>query len=224
MKKMEIYSCRSDLGNDNIIYFNNLNNEDMVINKLVKELSIYFKMNHLNKNSHLFIVGLGNDNHTSDSVGPKTLKYINVNAYLENIGIKLNKVKVSALEPGTMGETGIKTEKTIKSIVNIIKPDLVILIDSIICDDIKFLNKSIQLNDKGITPGSGLSGFNFKIDSNTLKTPTIVIGVTTAIEIKFNNNENNIPYLLSTKDIDTYVDNISRIIGISINKAIDEIN
>ena len=43
---------------------------------------------HIKKTDHIFIVGLGNDNHTADSVGPKTLKSINFNAYLNNIGFK----------------------------------------------------------------------------------------------------------------------------------------
>ncbi|MBR6113236.1 MAG: GPR endopeptidase, partial [Bacilli bacterium] len=177
------------------------------------------------KKDHIFIVGLGNENHTADSIGPKTLKHIQVNSFLENIGVEISGNKVSALEPGVLGETGILTDKIISSVSKEIKPDLIILIDSFVSDDINYLNKTIEITNYGINPGSGLKGINSKIDKTTLGIPILVIGVVTAIEIKFtnDNNINFIPYLLSTKDIDEFVINISKIIGQSINEAISDL-
>jgi len=252
MKNYNIYPYRTDLifSNQNIIdinnnqteinilsniykeniyktiLFNNLNNTKNIENALSKEILFFFNSMNIHKNSHIFIVGLGNINHTADSTGPKVLKHIKVNSYLENIGIKISGNKVSALEPGVLGETGILTEKIIKSVSNEIKPDLIILIDSYVSDNISYLNKTIQINNSGISPGSGIKGINTKIDKKSLGIPVLVIGVTTAIEIKFTNDTNNnnfIPYLLSTKDIDEFIDNISKIIGNSINKSINDL-
>ena len=218
---IKIYTCKKEKYTYKTINYNRINNQ--LINILTKELIYFFHKNSINYNSHILVVGLGNDNYTADSVGPKTLKHIKVNSYLENIGIKIKGPKVSALEPGVLGETGILTEKIIKSIVNDIKPDLVILIDSYVSRSINFLNKTIQISDEGMNTGHGLKGLNSTIDKKILKTPIIIMGVVTAIEIKFTKekNKNYIPYLLSTKDIDNYVTSISEIVGNSINNAIN---
>ena len=204
------------------IFFNNLEN---VENILKLEIQHFFDKLNIKKGNHIFVVGLGNDNHTADSVGPKTLKHIKVNSYLKNLEIETDKTIVSALEPGVLGETGIMTNKIIKSVVDEIKPDLVILIDSFVSGNINYLNKTIEVTDFGLNPGGGLKGINEKIDNETLGIPVIVIGVTTSIEVKFTNEENKnfIPYLLSSKDVDDYVNKISLIVGESINASIDDL-
>ena len=224
-----IFSYKDDLSNyennsyKNII-FNNLNNKVEIKNQLKKELLSYLKSMNIKKSNHIFIVGLGNDNHTADSIGPKTLKHIRVNSYLEKLGIKIIGNKVSALEPGVLGETGIITERIISSVSKEIKPDLVILIDSFVSDDINNLNKCIHINNIGLNPASGLSSLNKTIDKKLLGIPVLVIGVVTSILVKFTNGcENYIPYLLCTKDIDEYVYNISKIIGEGINEVISDL-
>ena len=207
------------------IFFNDLNNKESIKKILKNEILFFLHEMDITKKNHIFIVGLGNENHTADSIGPKVLKHINVNSFLENIGIEINGNKISALEPGVLSETGILTDKIISSVSKEIKPDLIILIDSFVSDDINYLNKTIEITNYGINPGSGLKGINSKIDKTTLGIPILVIGVVTAIEIKFtsDNNINFIPYLLSTKDIDEFVINISKIIGQSINEAISDL-
>ena len=198
-----------------IFFGNKLNNVKEI---LVKEIEFFFKYMNIKNNSHIFVVGLGNDNYTADSVGCKVLKYIRVNSYLENFGININGVKVSAMEPGVLGETGILTERTILSMSKEINPDLVILIDSFVSDDINYLNKSIEINNNGIKSGGGINGINSIIDKKLLDIPVLVIGVSTASLVKI--KDKDISYLLTTKDIDKYVNNISEVIGLAINEAI----
>lgn len=235
MKKYNIYPYRTDLTinnkkillnneieviediDKNIIYktiiFNNITNKLKEI--IVKELLFFYKKTR-NNLKHFLIIGIGNDNYTSDSIGPKILKHIKVNYNLENPDIK-----VSALEPGAFGETGILTEKIISSITKEIKPDIILLLDSYITDDINYLNKTIEINNKGLYPGAGISNINSKIDEESINTPIIVIGVPTAVEVKFSNtNKNFKPYILSTKDVDKYINNISKLIGESLNESI----
>ena len=178
---------------------------------------IYFiKKMGISKDKHFFIVGLGNENHTADSIGPKVIKYINVNSHFEDMGIHINNAKISALEPGVLGQTGINTKRIIESVVEEIKPNIVILIDSYVSKNIDYLNHTIQITNEGIIPGSGLKSINSEISYKTLKIPVLVIGVTTAIEIK----NNHISYILSSKDIDDYVSQISKIIGETINDTL----
>ena len=161
-------------------------------------------------------MGLGNDNHTADSVGPKVLKYIKVNGYLKNFNYK--KQLVSALEPGVMGETGIVTERIIASVSKEIKPDIIIVIDSFVTNNINYLNKSIEITDLGLDIGSGIKKINSKIDKETLGIPIMAIGVPTAVEVNFKDDKLN--YLLSSKEIDDYVIKIARIIGNCLNEVI----
>ena len=112
------------------------------------------------------------------------------------------------------------TERIIESIIKEIKPNLVILIDSFLSNNIKKLNKTIEINNYGVSTGMGIKELNSNIDINTLGLPIIVIGVPTAIEIKFNED---LPYILSTKDVDLYVNQISQVIGIAINETINDL-
>ena len=202
------------------IYFKNTNN----LKKILKEnILYYFNKLKISKDNHVFIVGLGNENHTADSVGPKVLKHIKVNTYFNNFGINIKGIKVSAIEPGVLSTTGIDTFKIIKSVCDEIKPNLVILIDSMVCDEINYLNKVIEISDMGISCGSGIKGINTPINKENLGIPIISIGVVSAVEIKFKNkkNINFIPYLLSTKDIDEYVNEVSIIISEALNEVIN---
>lgn len=235
MKKYNIYPYHTDLiigkkkikltNNIEVIqhFQNNYTHKTIIFNTTSNKLKDILKNELINFTKeinikHLLIIGIGNDNYTSDSIGPKTLKHIKVNY---DIGIKPY-IKVSALEPGAYGETGILTEKIISSITKEIKPDLIILIDSYITDNINYLNKTIEINNKGLYPGSGISSINSKLDKESIDIPILVIGVPTAIEVKFsNNNKNYKPYLLSTKDVDKYINNISKLIGDSLNNFIN---
>lgn len=200
-----------------IVFQDNNSNLNRILKKEI--LSFLIKKN-INKKSHILVIGMGNDFYTPDAIGPYTLKYIKVNSYLENLGITLNEVKVSTLKPGVLGETGILSEKVITSVCNEIKPDFIIIIDSFVTSNINYLNHTIELNNYGISPGHGIKGINSFISEETLHIPLLVIGVTTAILVKFNNN----PYILSCKDIDEYALKISKTIGNSINMAIDSLN
>ena len=195
-----------------IIKFNNLNNH--LITTLKNELNFF--INKIKSKKSVLIIGLGNDNFTADSVGPKTLKGINVNAHLIDMGINTKNIKISALEPGVLGQTGIDTKRIIKSIIDEIKPDYLIIIDYFISNDINKIQKTIQITNEGITPGSGIIGINSKISKKTIGLPIIVIGVPTALETIINNQK----LILSTNNIDKYVLEISNIISSAINKCL----
>ena len=199
------------------IHYKNIYDEKIIKDFLKNELRFFFKKLNIDTTKHIFVIGLGNEANTADSIGPKSIKYITVNSHLYNIFDNITHPKISALEPGVLGTTGIDTFKIIESVSNEIKPDLIILIDSFVTNKISYLNKAIEINDYGITPGSGIHGNNVEIKKETLKVPVLVIGVPTALEFKKNEY---IPLLISTNDIDEYITKISKIIGTSINEII----
>ncbi len=197
-----------------IIKFSKNFDEKLLSKKILKSIKELFEIENIKKNFHVFVVGIGNDSHTADAVGPKVLKHIKVNTQFEYFDIEIVGNRVSTLEPGVLGETGIDTGKIVESIVDQIKPDVVIIIDAVVAKKINNLNTVIEITNAGMTPGSGVKANNYEIGSRTLNVPVIVIGVATAIEIK----RDNLTYLLSTSDIEKYVDQISRIIGETLNE------
>ncbi len=201
-----------------VIYIDDINNNKELINELSNKIFFFLKKINIKKSDHILIIGLGNENLASDSIGPKTLKHINVNSYLENLGIDIVGNKVSALEPGVLGTTGILTETIIKGVCDEIKPDLVILIDSYVSNDINMLCKYIEIKNTGLNPGSAIKGLDQVVDEELLGCKILSIGVFTAINIKVDNKSES--YILSLKNIDEFVLQISEILGISINNAI----
>ena len=204
-----------------IIEFSNINNTELIKEFLIKEISFFIKKKFNNKDFHAFVIGLGNENNTADSIGPKVLKNIKVNSYLESLNIPIIGNKVSTLEPGVLGQTGIETKKIIESVSKEINPECLILIDSYVTESFDYLNKSIQITDEGIIPGSGLYNYNDEISKKTMGIPVIVIGIPTAIEVNFISKENTkYPCIVSTKDIDSYVVKISKIISYALNEVL----
>lgn len=212
----KIYVDKSPINNNiyHTIYFNNTNNKEKLIDILTKEITFFLNYEGFNDNYFAFIVGLGNEAHTADAIGPKTVKSVASNAYLKELGININKY-VATLEPGVLGTTGIDTKRIVESVALEIKPDFAIIIDAFVTDDIKEINHTIIFSNDKITPGSGIKGINTEISKDTLGIPVIVIGVPTAVEIKKNKNT----YLLTNSSIDQDIINLSDIISQALNNT-----
>lgn len=214
--KLEIFKTKEKNNLYHIIKFQENITNSVLKSILKNELSFFIKQITSSSNPHVFIVGLGNSSHTADAIGPESLKYIKANSHLEELGAQIINFKISTLAPGVLGDTGIEVKRIIEGVITEIHPDFLIVIDSYVTNNIDFLNKSIQITDEGIIPGSGIGKFNSKINYKTVGIPVIVIGVPTAIEITF--KENNNYYLLTTNDIDTHIKNLAMIIGTSLNE------
>lgn len=176
--------------------------------------------NILPENVKTFLVaGLGNENITPDALGPlcasKILSTRHFENYLEE-DLFLSKLNpVSAISTGVLGQTGIETAEYIKGIVEIVKPDLVIIVDALATIKKSNLCKTIQITNTGITPGSGVGNYRKTIDKETLGVPVISIGVPTVISLE--NDENMI---VTPREIDTIVNRASSLIAMGINCAI----
>ena len=81
-----------------------------------------------------------------------------------------------------MGTTGIETFDIIKSVIDAVKPDFIITIDSLAALSIDRVNKTIQMTDTGIHPGSGIGNYRKEISKDTVGIPVIAIGVPTVVE------------------------------------------
>lgn len=153
--------------------------EEVFVNTLKRML----EENSIKEDSSVLIIGLGNEKSTPDALGPKSLNHVLVTRHLFKLGsVEEGYREVSILKPGVTGETGIETKDSILAIVENIKPNFVIVIDALATSSIDRLNKTIQISNSGITPGSGVNNSRISIDKETLKVPVIVIGVPTIID------------------------------------------
>ena len=151
---------------------------------LVKEIKDILNKNNIKDNYECLVIGLGNKKSTPDALGPMVIDNILVTRHLFelNADVKEGIRKVSAIIPGVMGNTGIETIDIIKGIVDNVKPKFIIVIDSLCASSIERLNKTIQLTDTGIHPGSGIGNIRKEISKDTLGIPVIAIGVPTVVE------------------------------------------
>ena len=145
------------------------------LKKLLKELNI--------ENKSCLIIGLGNSKSTPDSLGPLAINSIIVTKHIYDLGeLDEGFSVVSSFIPGVTGETGIETSDLIKNIIKSVKPDYVIAIDALASSSIDRVNKTIQITDTGIHPGSGVGNSRKEISKDTLDIPVIAIGVPTVVD------------------------------------------
>jgi spore protease len=131
------------------------------------------------------VVGLGNWNVTPDALGPKVVSKLMVTRHLKELvpdSIDEGVRPVCAIAPGVLGITGIETYEIIKGIVEKIKPNLIICIDALASRKMERVNKTIQIGNTGISPGSGVGNKRMEISERTLGVATVAIGVPTVVD------------------------------------------
>lgn len=159
------------------------NNQKKVLNVFSDQLKFLLKKCQIKDDDSCLVIGLGNSKSTPDSLGPLSINNILVTNHLFELhelsdGFR----RVSTINPGVMGTTGIETSDIILSIVNKIKPSFVIVIDALASFSIERVNKTIQMTDTGIHPGSGVGNSRKEISKDILGIPVIAIGVPTTVD------------------------------------------
>ena len=156
-----------------------------------------------NYEDSILVVGLGNEGVTPDSLGPKVMKGIDVTRHLLNFAKELvesDTRSVSAISPGVLGTTGIETSEIVMAIVEKIKPNMLIVIDSLASSSIHRIGNTIQLSNTGITPGAGVRNKREGINQKVLGIPVIAIGVPTVVDMATITNEAIDKMLSSAKE------------------------
>lgn len=138
---------------------------------------------NLTKDSKVLVIGLGNEESTPDSLGPKSMNHVLVTRHLFLLGdVEEGYRNVASFKPSVTGVTGIETKDLIEGITEKIKPDLLIVIDALASNSINRLNKTIQITTSGISPGSGIGNNRVEISKETMNIPVIALGVPTVVE------------------------------------------
>jgi len=154
-----------------------------------KELAKQIKnVLHVEKEEYTaLVVGLGNRDVTPDALGPHTVECLNITRHIVReygkcaLGNDTCQM-ISAISPGVMAQTGMESFEIIKGIVDNIEADVVLVVDALAARNTKRLNRTIQIADTGIHPGSGVGNHRNEISKETLGVPVIAIGVPTVVD------------------------------------------
>lgn len=186
LNKQEAEQINKKPGNYTTIEFEDVTdhtNNEKLKTVFAEELKKLLKLENIKETDMCLIIGLGNEKSTPDSLGPLTVSKTLVTNYLYLYNsLEEGFRRVCAISPGVMGETGIETSDLLKSIVNTIKPNFVITIDALAASSVERVNKTIQMTDSGINPGSGVGNKRKEISKETLGIPTIAIGIPTVVD------------------------------------------
>ena len=165
-----------------LMKFDDDDSREKVINYLKDELIEIFGTDQSKKT---LIIGLGNWNITSDALGPRAVSKTLVTRHIfknYNKDYDDDFTEVSALSPGVMGITGLETSETVKSIVDMIKPDRGIAIDALASRKMERVNSTIQRSTAGISPGGGVGNKRKALNKDYLGVDVIAIGVPTVVD------------------------------------------
>lgn len=162
-------------------------------NEISKKLSLKItEMIGKDKKNKVLVVGLGNIYVTPDALGPKVVQNIEVTRHLLHLAKDLideNTRDVSAISPGVLGTTGIETYEIVNSVTNVVKPDIIIAIDSLASGSIHRIGKTIQLSNTGITPGAGVRNKRVGLKKENLGVDVIAVGIPTVVDMATITNE-----------------------------------
>ncbi len=152
---------------------------------LAKEL--YHMLPGREQEQSVLVVGLGNREVTADALGPQVVDNLCITRHIvKEYGKAAYNCKrinlVSALEPGVMARTGMETAEIVKGVVAETEPDVVIVIDALAARSTKRLNRTIQITNTGIQPGSGVGNHRNALTEESLGVPVIAIGIPTVVD------------------------------------------
>ncbi len=200
---------------------------------LAAELKKMIKFDYFLK---VLVVGLGNEKVTPDSLGPHTVDKVKITSHLFKIfecDGDWEMANVSGFNPSVTGVTGMETAELIEKAVSLVKPHVVIAVDSLAAKEMSRMSTTIQLCDTGIAPGAGMGNNRKEINEAALGCKVVAIGVPTVIDsrtllleaaeeisdwdVEGYIKRRNMDMIVTSTDIDQIIKNFSEIISNAIN-------
>ncbi|MDD4075917.1 MAG: GPR endopeptidase [Eubacteriales bacterium] len=155
---------------------------------------------------------------------------------------------VCAVAPGVLGVTGVETAEVVRGVAEHVKPSLILVIDSLASRRTARISTTIQLTDTGIQPGSGVGNARAAFTREAFDVPVIAIGVPMVVyastiaqdtlslladKMGFAQKEEELralaekiaeesfgPLIVTPKDIDAIVTDMSSIVADGVNMAL----
>ena len=135
----------------------------------------------------VLVVGLGNREITPDALGPDVVANLHITRHIiKEYGIQgmgeEHADSVSGIAPGVMAQTGMETMEIIRGVIEETEPDVIIAVDALAARSVRRLNRTIQITDTGIHPGSGVGNHRSGLTEETVGIKVIGIGVPTVVD------------------------------------------
>ena len=135
----------------------------------------------------VLVVGLGNREVTADALGPQVVDNLFITRHVVKeygkAAYGTQKIHlISSIEPGVTAKTGMEAAEIIRGVVEQTKPDVIIVIDALASRSTKRLNRTIQITNTGIQPGSGVGNHRNALTEESMGIPVIAIGVPTVVD------------------------------------------
>ena len=197
---------------------------------------------HIDREQSILVVGLGNREVTADALGPHVVDNLFITRHVvrEYGKAAYNAEKmhlISSMEPGVMAKTGMETAEIVKGVVEQTAPNVLLVIDALAARSIRRLNRTIQITDTGIQPGSGVGNHRHALTKESLGIPVIAIGVPTVVDaativrdaatMTRDTSEGTNPFselanmYVTSKDIDAVIKRLSYTVSEGINLALE---
>lgn len=189
----------------------------------------------------VLVIGLGNAALTADAVGPLTLDSVLITRHL----ISAMPRQFSGFRPvavqrtGVLGTTGVESAEAVRGLVEQVKPGLVIAVDALASRRMGRVCATVQLSDTGIVPGSGVGNHRSALNAETLGVPVIALGIPTVVDaatlaadlleesgverVDEQQLRSNGSFMVTTRDIDQQVRDLSKVVGYGINWALQDL-
>jgi len=187
----------------------------------------------------ILVCGLGNRSITADAIGAAVIKNTMVTAHLvDELPTRFSVFrKAYALEAGVLGATGIESARLLAAVTREIRPAAVIVCDALAARSAARICRTVQICDTGIVPGSGVGNSRAAINRASLGVPVIAIGVPTVVDAsalafdileRAGVQESDFlaaaeycgGLILTPREIDGAVNDISKLVGYGINLAL----
>lgn len=192
-------------------------------------------LGELPREGSVLVAGLGNRAITPDALGPRVHEFVLVTRHLvekmpeQFVGFR----PVASLAAEVLGATGVESGEVVQAVCRRIHPACVIAVDALASRSLERLCRTVQLADTGITPGSGVGNHRFGLNRESLGVPVIAIGVPTVVGGATLAADllgtDDLPelgeggeLLVTPKDIDSQIADLSKIVGYGINLALQE--
>ncbi|MBC8569037.1 GPR endopeptidase [Mogibacterium sp. NSJ-24] len=180
--------------------------EKVVAQELKELIKFHYYLNVL-------VAGLGNPMVTPDALGPSTASKIKVTNHLFELfraDGDDEMSRVSCIMPGVTATTGMETAEIIKKTSELVKPEVIIVIDSLAARNIERVSTTIQITDTGISPGAGMGNNRTGINEETMGIKVIAIGVPTVIDATTIIRDALIENIESIEKVEKYIEEYDR--------------
>ena len=146
---------------------------------------------------------------------------------------------VAAVSPGVLGTTGMETVEILRGVTERMHPAAMIVVDALASRRMARVCRTGQIADTGLAPGSGMGGDSEPVNRETFGIPVIALGVPTVVDsltLTIDTlRDSGIGHvdegqlraasggmIVTPKDIDARVADVSKLLGYAINMALHE--